>query len=170
MSAEDKAEAPSSASPPPSSYFIGKKDEIIEAGRVTKLVNNREVLVLHHDGVFHAMDMRCYHSGGILFYGDIEEFNGRLCIVCPWHKYKITLAEGEGLYQSVDPKEKPPKPRWRSKGVKQRIHRAIEVDDDIFVEFNDTPGPIESDVYQTESFRARARAKLEKPPVNTTKK
>ncbi|XP_035235432.1 Rieske domain-containing protein-like isoform X9 [Anguilla anguilla] len=107
-------------------------------------------------------------SEGILLYGDIEEFNGRLCIVCLWHKYKITLAEGEGLYQSVDPKEKPPKPRWCSKGVKQRIHRAIEVDDDIFVEFNDTPGPIESDVYQTESFRARAR--LEKPPVNTTKK
>ncbi|KAJ8380741.1 hypothetical protein SKAU_G00015190 [Synaphobranchus kaupii] len=107
--------------------------------------------------------MRCYHNGGLLQYGDIEEFDGRLCIVCPWHKYKITLAEGEGLYQSVNPKEKPPNPKWLSKGVKHRIHRAIEMEGDIFVRLDDTPGPIESDFYQTEKYRA-AHAK---PPEKT---
>ncbi|KAJ8285508.1 hypothetical protein GJAV_G00027620 [Gymnothorax javanicus] len=150
MSADDAPDASMS----PSSYFFGKREEIISAGRVTKLVNGREVLVLHHNGEFYALDMRCYHSGGILEYGDIEEFNGRLCIVCPWHKYKITLAEGESLYQAVDPNDKPPRPRWCSKGVKQRIHRAIEVDEDIFIHLNNTPGHIESDFYQTDKFRA----------------
>lgn len=50
-----------------------------------------------------------------------QEFDGRACIVCPWHKYKITLETGEGLYQSVDPKDPSAKPMWCSKGIKQRI-------------------------------------------------
>ncbi|XP_047448794.1 Rieske domain-containing protein [Mugil cephalus] len=140
------------------SHFIGKKEDIVKAGRVTKLVNGcRDVLVLYHQGQFHAMDMRCYHSGGALQYGDIEEFNGRLCIVCPWHKYKITLAEGEGLYQAVeDPKAKPLKTYWSSKGVKQRIHQVTEINGDVYVTLNDSSETIESDAYQTEKYRTTA--------------
>ena len=37
MSAEDKAETTSSTL-----HFVAKKDEIIQAGRVTKFVNGRE--------------------------------------------------------------------------------------------------------------------------------
>lgn len=145
----------SSSSPPPSSHFIGKKEDIVKAGRVTKLVNGcRDVLVLYHQGQLHAMDMRCYHSGGALQYGDIEEFNGLLCIVCPWHKYKITLAEGEGLYQAVDdPTAKPLRTRWRSKGVKQRIHKVTEVNGDVYVTLNESSETIASDAYQTERYR-----------------
>ncbi|XP_022613500.1 Rieske domain-containing protein-like [Seriola dumerili] len=146
----------SSSSPTPSaSHFIGKKEDIVKAGRVTKLVNGcRDVLVLYHQGQLHAMDMRCYHSGGALQYGDIEEFNGRLCIVCPWHKYKITLAEGEGLYQAVDdPTAKPLRTHWCSKGVKQRIHKVTEVNGDVYVTLNNSSETIESDVYQTEKYR-----------------
>ncbi|XP_041793621.1 Rieske domain-containing protein [Chelmon rostratus] len=145
----------SSSSPPPSSHFIGKKEDIVTAGRVTKLVNGcRDVLVLYHQGQLHAMDMRCYHSGGALQYGDIEEFNGLLCIVCPWHKYKITLAEGEGLYQAVDdPTAKALRTHWRSKGVKQRIHKVTEVNGDVYVTLNDSSETIASDVYQTERYR-----------------
>ncbi|XP_034452427.1 Rieske domain-containing protein [Hippoglossus hippoglossus] len=145
----------SSSSPPSVSHFIGKKEDIVKAGRVTKLVNGcRDVLVLFHQGQLHAMDMRCYHSGGALQHGDIEEFNGRLCIVCPWHKYKITLAEGEGLYQAVDdPTVKPLRTRWRSKGVKQRIHKVTEVNGDVYVTLDDSIEAIESDTYQTERYR-----------------
>ena len=54
---------PSCSSPPPASHFIGKKEDIVKAGRVTKLVNGcRDVLVLHHQGRLHAMDMRCYRK------------------------------------------------------------------------------------------------------------
>ncbi|KAF7669886.1 hypothetical protein LDENG_00100630 [Lucifuga dentata] len=143
------------SSPPPASHYVGKKEDIVKAGRVTKLVNGcRDVLVLYHEGQLYAMDLRCYHSGGALQHGDIEEFNGRLCIVCPWHKYKITLAEGEGLYQAVgDPLAKPLKTHWRSKGVKQRIHKVTEVNGNVYVTLNDSSEAIESDTYQTERYR-----------------
>ncbi|XP_054629128.1 Rieske domain-containing protein-like [Dunckerocampus dactyliophorus] len=164
MSSEDETLQTSSSPPPaslprtipPSSHFVGKRDDIIRCGRVTKLVNGcRDVLVLYHQGKFHAMDMRCYHAGGALEHGDIEEFNGRACIVCPWHKYKITLAEGEGLYQAVDnPTVKPLRTRWRSKGVKQRIHKITEVDKDVYVTLSDSQEAVESDYYQTERYRA----------------
>ncbi|KAM9810426.1 Rieske domain-containing protein-like [Neosynchiropus ocellatus] len=140
--------------PPPGSHFIGKKKDVVLTGRVTKLVNGcRDVLVLYHQGNFHAMDKRCYHAGGALELGDIEEFNGRLCIVCPWHKYKITLAEGEGLYQAVEnPTARPLRTYWRSKGVKQRIHKVTEVNEDLYITLNDSNDVIESDNYQTERF------------------
>ncbi|XP_015234234.1 Rieske domain-containing protein [Cyprinodon tularosa] len=145
-------------SPPSSSptmHFIGKKADIVKAGRVTKQVNGcRDVLVMYHHGQLYALDMRCYHAGGSLQNGDIEEFNGRLCIVCPWHKYKITLAEGEGLYQAVDdPTVRPLRSHWRSKGIKQRVHKVTEVGGDVYVTLNDSSDPIESDVYQTEKYR-----------------
>ncbi|KAI4873830.1 hypothetical protein NFI96_007420 [Prochilodus magdalenae] len=86
------------------------------------------------------------------------EFAGRLCIVCPWHKYKITLAEGESLYQAVDPSVKPLRPMWCSKGVKQRVHRVAEINGDIFIALNDSVGTVESDYYQTEEYRAKLQS------------
>lgn len=172
MSSEEETSQTSSSSmsPPPScsspaAHFIGKKEDIVKAGRVTKLVNRcRDVLVLYHQGQLHAMDMRCYHAGGALQHGDIEEFNGRMCIVCPWHKYKITLEEGEGLYQAVDdPMAKPLRTYWRSKGIKQRIHKVTEVNGDVYVTLNDSSEAIESDTYQTERFRTGSLNAQPKP-------
>uniref|UniRef100_A0A8D3B6F2 Rieske domain-containing protein n=1 Tax=Scophthalmus maximus TaxID=52904 RepID=A0A8D3B6F2_SCOMX len=147
------------------SKYKQHKEDIVKAGRVSKLVNGcRDVLVLFHQGQLHAMDTRCYHSGGALQYGDIEEFNGQLCIVCPWHKYKITLAEGEGLYQAVeDPTAKPLRTHWRSKGVKQRIHKVTEVNGEVYVTLNDSIEAIESDVYQTETYRSVSLKAQSKP-------
>lgn len=68
MSSEEEASPPPSSSDydsslPPASYFIGKKEDIVKAGRLTKLVNGcRDVLVLYHQGQLHAMDMRCYRK------------------------------------------------------------------------------------------------------------
>ncbi|XP_052418539.1 Rieske domain-containing protein isoform X1 [Carassius gibelio] len=136
------------------SFFIGKKENIIQARRVVKSVGERDVLVIYHKGDFYAIDVRCYHSGGPLQEGDIEkDFDGRTCLVCPWHKYKITLAEGEGLYQAVDPSVKPLKPTWCSKGIKQRVHTVTVSNEDVFLTLNDSPGPIDSDYYQTEKYR-----------------
>lgn len=77
-----------------------------------------------------------------------------LCIVCPWHKYKITLADGEGLYQAVDdPTVKPLRTYWRSKGVKQRVHKVTEVKGEVYLTLNESIQPIDSDFYQTERYR-----------------
>uniref|UniRef100_A0A9J7ZH83 Soluble Rieske-type ferredoxin domain-containing protein n=2 Tax=Cyprinus carpio TaxID=7962 RepID=A0A9J7ZH83_CYPCA len=64
----------------------------------------------------------------------MKDFDGRPCIVCPWHQYKITLAEGEGLYQAC------------SEGVKQRE--------------NTVAWPTDSDYYQTEIYRNTFLKKL----------
>uniref|UniRef100_A0A8C6I1W3 Rieske domain-containing protein n=1 Tax=Mus spicilegus TaxID=10103 RepID=A0A8C6I1W3_MUSSI len=104
------------------SVCVGREEDIRKSERMTAVVHDREVVIFYHKGEYHAMDIRCYHSGGPLHLGEIEDFNGQSCIVCPWHKYKITLATGEGLYQSINPKDPSAKPKWCSKGVKQRIH------------------------------------------------
>ncbi len=53
----------------------------------------RYVTVIKLDSnVLHAMDSTCFHAGGPLGVGDIEEVNGRKCIICPWHYYKVEEA------------------------------------------------------------------------------
>uniref|UniRef100_A0A0E9TLU1 Rieske domain-containing protein n=1 Tax=Anguilla anguilla TaxID=7936 RepID=A0A0E9TLU1_ANGAN len=73
-------------------------------------MNGRDVLVIYHEGKFYAMDAHCYHAGSSLENGDIEEINYKLCIVCPSHKYKITLAEGRGCTKPETPKRRTPPP------------------------------------------------------------
>ncbi|KAG1943570.1 Rieske domain-containing protein-like [Pimephales promelas] len=142
-------------------YFIGKKDHLIQAKRMTVTLDGREILIIYHQRTFHAMDLQCYHAGSSLETGDIEEINNKHCIVCPKHKYRISLADGEGLYRAKNPLEENPTPRWYSKGIKQRVHKVMEVDEDIFVTLSNCPGWIESDYYQTETGRAELRNKEE---------
>ncbi|XP_050842784.1 Rieske domain-containing protein isoform X3 [Serinus canaria] len=103
--------------------FIGKEDDIKKSQRITAKIDGREIVVFYHEGKFHALDSRCYHEGGPLCRGEIEDIDGQACIVCPWHKFKITLETGEGLYEGINPQEPSPTPKWQSKGVKQRIHK-----------------------------------------------
>lgn len=59
MSSEEKI-PPSSS---PTMHFIGKKADIVQAGRVMKRVNGcRDVLVVYHQGQLYALDMRCYRK------------------------------------------------------------------------------------------------------------
>ncbi|XP_072518462.1 Rieske domain-containing protein [Salminus brasiliensis] len=134
-------------------FFVGKKTDLVEAKRSKITVGERDIIIIHHQGTFYSMDQHCYHAGGSLINGDIEELNNMLCIVCPKHKYKISLEEGEGIYKASNPKEPTQPPRWYSKGIKQRVHKVTEVDGDIFVTLSDCPGWIESDYYQNEKGR-----------------
>ncbi|KAM6927675.1 Rieske domain-containing protein [Xenentodon cancila] len=149
-------------------HFVGRKDELIKAKRSCRTIDGRDILIVCHQGSFYAMDSYCYHAGGMLQNGDIEDINGKLCIICPKHKYKISLAEGEGLYKGTNPREKPPVPRWYSKGVKQRIHTVTETNGEIFVTLSVSPSWIESDYYQGEQGkveRAKAEAAEKDTPV-----
>lgn len=89
-----------------------------------------------------------------------QEINGKLCIICPKHKYKISLAEGEGLYRGRNPLEKPPVFRWYSKGVKQRTHTVTEKGGEVFVQISKRPARLDSDYYQGEKGKIE-RAKAE---------
>lgn len=148
--------------PTPGPHFVGKKDELIEAKRSFRTIEGRDILIICHQGAFYAMDSYCYHAGTLLQNGDIEEFDGKLCIICPNHKYKISLAKGEGLYKGKDPQEE--KPRWFSKGVKQRTHTLTETDGDVYVTMSEDCNWLDSDYFQGEDGKvARAKAaELEK--------
>ncbi|KAI5091462.1 Rieske domain-containing protein, partial [Silurus meridionalis] len=134
-------------------FLVGNKKDLIETKRTSITVGERVLLIIHHEGVFYALDQHCYHAGGSLLNGDIEELDNRLCIVCPKHKYKISLKNGEGIYNATNPKEKDKPPCWKSKGIKQRVHKVTEVDGKVFVTLSETPGWIESDYYQSEKGR-----------------
>ncbi|XP_026163684.1 Rieske domain-containing protein isoform X2 [Mastacembelus armatus] len=142
-------------------HFVGKKDELIEVKQSFITLEGRDILVIYHQGVFYALDAYCYHAGGLLLNGDIEDIDGKMCIICPKHKYKLSLAKGECLYKGCNPKEKPPVPRWFSKGVKQRIHTVTETNEDVYVKLSEDTSWIESDFYQGEDGKVE-RAKTEK--------
>ncbi|KDO24302.1 hypothetical protein SPRG_10377 [Saprolegnia parasitica CBS 223.65] len=86
------------------------------------LPTGRTVLLVHHAHVLYCIDQACYHHGGPLLTGDIEEIGGKVAISCPWHNYKIALENGEGLYMGLDAANMRGDPVLKSKGVKQRTH------------------------------------------------
>ena len=80
-----------------------------------------------------ALDHACYHHGGPLADGDIEDVPGvGQCVLCPWHKYLISIRSGEALYIgiNVDPSTGKKIEQLKSKGIKQRAHpcRIVSVD------------------------------------------
>eukprot|EP00759_Apiculatamorpha_spiralis_P028451 PhF_6_TR30967/c0_g1_i1/m.45469 len=95
----------------PSSSFADDARMIVRAGP-------RNIAVFLHKGTFYAIDNACYHHGGPLHNGDIEDLGGHPCIICPWHSYRIALDTGEGLYVGLDLVAK--KECVKTKGVKQR--------------------------------------------------
>ncbi|XP_053313695.1 Rieske domain-containing protein [Spea bombifrons] len=138
-----------------SAVLVGTEGHFKKIKRIRVRINNREIVVFNHDGKYHALDLRCYHSGGPLDLGDIEDISGQTCIVCPWHKYKIALATGEGLYQGIDPQSPNKAKKWYSKGVKQRIHKVTVQNGGIYVTLSDTDVCYDSDFYASKKFDSK---------------
>ncbi|XP_061173710.1 uncharacterized protein LOC133182870 isoform X2 [Saccostrea echinata] len=64
---------------------------------------------------FYALGAVCSHEGGPLEQGDIEDFDGREKIVCPWHSYDFDLETGESSY-----------------GLKQDVYEVCIKDDQLY--------------------------------------
>ncbi|XP_013418934.1 Rieske domain-containing protein isoform X1 [Lingula anatina] len=148
------AESPS-APPMQEPVFVGRREDLVKAKKTKITVNDREIIIVYSTkGKLHAIDALCYHQGGSLFEGDIEELGGRSCIVCPFHKYSITLSTGECIYEeAVNPRKSKTKTVWKTLGRKQRIHRLIDKEDDVYVELSDLTDKRESDYFYTEEGR-----------------
>ncbi|NXU53588.1 RFESD protein, partial [Turnix velox] len=129
--------------------LIGKEDDIKKSQRATAKVSGRELVIFYHKGKFHALDSRCYQANDYLFlsFFFLQDINGQACIVCPWHKYRITLETGEGLYEGINPLEPSPIPQWKSKGVKQRIHKVTVHNNNIYVNPPDLSVSFDSDYF-----------------------
>ncbi|KAL0163104.1 hypothetical protein M9458_042500, partial [Cirrhinus mrigala] len=41
-------------------YFIGKKEDLIQAKRTNVTLDGRDILILYHQRKFYAMDLQCY--------------------------------------------------------------------------------------------------------------
>ncbi|XP_032234018.2 Rieske domain-containing protein isoform X2 [Nematostella vectensis] len=132
--------------------FIGKKQEIAQRRKVKCSVMGRVIAVFFVNDGFHALDHYCYR--GPLSLGDIEEVEGKACIICPYHKYKIVLETGEGLYYSFNPKDFSKPPKLCSKGVKQRTHHVRVSGNDVYVALSDTSQSRDSDYYSSDAFKA----------------
>ena len=92
--------------------------------KLVRLRSGRGVALFLHSGRVFALDHACYHHGGPLADGDIEDVAGvGACVLCPWHKYKISLEAGESLYVGLDIGAGGARREvMRSKGVRQRAH------------------------------------------------
>ncbi|NXX84731.1 RFESD protein, partial [Urocolius indicus] len=138
--------------------LLGKEDDIKKSQRITAKVNGREVVVFYHKGKFHAMDSRCYRK---IFVHMISDIDGQACIVCPWHKYVITLETGEGLYEGINPLEPSPTPKWQSKGVKQRLHKITIVNGNVYASPPDLSVSFDSD-YFADKYKKSGGLAMEK--------
>uniref|UniRef100_A0A6I8QTY4 Rieske domain-containing protein n=1 Tax=Xenopus tropicalis TaxID=8364 RepID=A0A6I8QTY4_XENTR len=135
------------------SVFVAKEEDFKDSQRIRGTVKDREVVIFHHEGQYHALDLRCYHAGGPLHLGDIEDIAGQTCVICPWHNYTIALATGEGLYQGTDPLDPLRTKKWFSKGVKQRIHKVNVKNGGVYVTLSDTSIRCDSDDYACEKLK-----------------
>ena len=93
--------------------------------KLVRLSSGRGVLLLSHGGEVWATDHACYHHGGPLATGDIGEYSASVvtsvnahnafsedlgdhpCIICPWHKYKLSLKTGRlrnSLHSTIAPR------------------------------------------------------------------
>ena len=127
--------------------------------KVQARVHNRFVPVFNLNGKLHCLDAVCYHAGGPLTVGDIEEIDGKACVRCPWHNYCVTVETGEKLYQKLvrteDGKMVPG--GWDSVGKRQRTHRAFERNGEVLVVL-DVEGDCESDKYAKDEACGRRLA------------
>ncbi|XP_053374241.1 uncharacterized protein LOC123532561 [Mercenaria mercenaria] len=53
-----------------------------------------DLALFFQNGRFYAMEAWCTHMGGPLFEGDIEDYNGKCHVMCPWHSYMFDLETG----------------------------------------------------------------------------
>jgi len=122
-------------------------------------VVGRFITVLGIGGRLRAFDSVCYHAGGPLGLGDIEEAGegGRPCIRCPWHHYLVDLETGSKWHQPLqkDASGKLVPVGWKaSEKPVQRIHEVVERPDGVFVRLR-LEGTCESDwwAHREDCFR-----------------
>lgn len=118
-------------------HRVANLGDLVQPGdRKHVVVNGRYVSVVRGlDGRVHCLDSVCYHTGGPLLLGDIEEVNGWECVRCPWHNYPVRLVDGAKAYKQMEAAEdgKLLPAGWKLSEHRQRVHAVEERGDGIFV-------------------------------------
>ncbi|GAB5370995.1 hypothetical protein AAMO2058_001541000 [Amorphochlora amoebiformis] len=128
-------------------------------GRFHGTVEGRKVSVVVHKTNIYCLDSICYHTGGPLTLGDIEEINGDPCLKCPWHKYPVSLTCGKKYSQLVefDSNGKLRKTNgWSTgKNIVQRTHKAEIKEGKVFITLSKDDSKIKSDTYAKSDMAAK---------------
>ena len=129
--------------------------------RVHINLGDRHVSLINHHGQVYCIDSLCYHAGGPLAVGDIEDVGGRPCLSCPWHLYKVTLDSGEKLYGATrfDESGKLVPDGIKSAGLRQRVHEVERRSDGWYVRLR-LDGEVESDKYNTKDIPGINNARI----------
>jgi ferredoxin-NADP reductase/nitrite reductase/ring-hydroxylating ferredoxin subunit len=120
--------------------------------RVHGNVHGRFVTAIRlRDNTLRCIDSTCYHAGGPLGIGEIEDVNGEACIKCPWHAYPVSLVDGSKFYESLELDKQTKKlvpAGWRKKERAQRVHDIEErKGGEIWVRLNQSSDKYDSDEY-----------------------
>lgn len=132
-------------------------------GRLHVRVNGRYISIICHQSRLHCLDSVCFHAGGPLALGEIEEIpDCGATLVCPYHYYHVSLRNGEKWYQAAQQGEdgKLHAGQWKSVGQRQRVHQVEQRTDGIYVKLN-VDGALASDEYACKAecgARVRSRS------------
>ena len=123
-------------------HEVGSEEALASRhGRLHVEVEGRHLALIEHAGEVFCMDATCYHMGGPLLHADIEECGDfGPCVVCPWHRYLISLKTGNGLYVNLEGEH-------CAKGVKQRVHSVRRSGGKLLVQLQTVGERVESDTY-----------------------
>eukprot|EP00887_Chlorella_sp_A99_P005342 scaffold1.g5342.t1 len=146
----EQAPAVAAAGPPSEWKRVADVDalDVADGNRLHIHVDGRYVSLIQHEGTVYCLDSICFHAGGPLTLGDIEDIEQQPCLVCPWHYYRVSLKDGSKWYQGAERGEegKLVAGSWKSVGRRQRVHDVERRPDGIYVRLH-LEGSLASDEY-----------------------
>lgn len=129
-------------------------EDIKQGQRRVEVIHGRHVVIIHSPrelGKFFCIDAYCYHMGGPLHAGDIEDLCGTDVIQCPWHKHVICLEDGSRIDKDLNS-------QLQCKPRHQRVHKtAIDHDGNLWVKLTQQQFGMEETRYESDKIYEKNR-------------
>lgn len=117
-------------------FKVAEKGALPDNNRMHVRVEERYITIFRHKGVLSAIDAICHHAGGPLTLGPLQEIEdlGITVVLCPWHKFMVSIDNGLKAYQGVEfVGGKPRNAGWKIGKVVQRPHKVVELESGLYL-------------------------------------
>jgi nitrite reductase/ring-hydroxylating ferredoxin subunit len=117
-------------------YLVAEEGLPKEGERLHVRVCERYITIFRFKGHLSAIDAICHHAGGPLTLGPVEDIEdlGKRVVLCPWHRFMVSIDDGTKVYQAVEiVNGLPVKKGWKIGKMVQRTHKVMETDKGIYV-------------------------------------